>query len=71
MFSTQKSGFEVDLAHARKHSLLQGDLGEVGDIPAEGQLAVRTALGVVEPRGTRRRAALRKSVGEEMITGIV
>jgi len=48
LFSTKKSGFEVHIADARKNSLLEGDVCQVGQVVSKGQLAVCTALRVIE-----------------------
>jgi hypothetical protein len=32
LLGSEQGGVEVDLDHARKYALLEGDLGEVGDI---------------------------------------
>jgi hypothetical protein len=48
LICTKKSRLEVDLAHARENPLLEIDFREIGDVPTERNLAIRSALGVIE-----------------------
>ncbi len=48
LLRAKEGGPEVHLADALTHARRAGDVGEIGDISAQGHLTVRSALGIVE-----------------------